>query len=149
MRGSRTPRRNKYGSNRHVATVGGQECHFDSMAEHHYADWLERQRLQRRIHRWEHHPRRVEVWDALTDTRLCYLNPDFLVVTAQGDPEYHEVKGMATGLWRMKRRLLETLTAHAYVVIDAGRGVCASGMGEPALFDERPRRTKKRRKRGS
>ena len=93
--------------------------------------------------------RSVEVWDALTDTRLCYLNPDFLVVTAQGDPEYHEVKGMATGLWRMKRRLLETLTAHTYVVIDAGRGVCKTGMGEPELFDERPRRTKKRRKRGS
>ena len=145
MRGSRTPRRNKYGSNRHVARVGQQECHFDSMAEHRYAEWLERQRKAGLIHRWEHHPRRVEVWDSLTDTMLCFLKPDFRILTNSGDVEYHEVKGMATGLWRVKRKLLETLTAHTYIVIDAGRGVCATGIGEPALFDERPR--KKRRKR--
>ena len=145
MRGSRTPRRNKYGSNSHVARVGQQECHFDSMAEHRYAEWLERQRKAGLIHRWKHHPRRVEVWDSLTDTMLCFLKPDFRILTNAGDVEYHEVKGMATSSWRLKRKLLETLTAHTYIVIDAGRGVCATGIGEPALFDERPR--KKRRKR--
>ena len=39
-----------------------------------------------------------------------------------------------------------TIERRLRLLYDAGRGVCASGMGEPALFDERPRRTKKRRK---
>ena len=118
-------------------------CRFDSMAEHRYADWLERERKARRIVRWQHHPEALEVVDALSQERLCRMEVDFLVVRADGF-EWHEVKGMATAAWRLKRRMLEVLTAHVYVVIDAGRGVCATGAGSPALFDERPRR--KRRK---
>lgn len=137
-------KRNKYGAKRHVATVGMQECRFDSMAEHRYAEWLERERKSGNILSWEHHPKRLDVHDPVTDVRLCWLNPDFLVETRHGNIEYHEVKGMATSLWRMKRRLLETFTPYAYVVVDAGRGWCATGSGVPLPFDERP--TRRRRK---
>ena len=135
-------RANKHNARRHYAIVGDQMCRFDSMAEHRYADWLERERKARRIVRWQHHPEALEVVDALSQERLCRMEVDFLVVRADGF-EWHEVKGMATAAWRLKRRMLEVLTAHVYVVIDAGRGVCATGEGEPALFDERPRRRRR------
>lgn len=136
-------RRGKHNANKHTAVVGGQECRFDSMAEHRYAEWLERHRRARRIQSWVHHPAPLVVTDALTDRELCRLNVDFAVTWRNGDVEWHEVKGMATAAWRLKRKVLEVLTPHVYVVIDAGRGVCATGEGEPALFDERPRRKRR------
>lgn len=131
-------------ANRHEAVVGGQRCRFDSMAEHRYAEWLEKRREAKRVSRWVHHPPALVIADALSGERLFKMAVDFWVKRANGEVEWHEVKGMATPAWRLKRRLLEVLTAHTYVVIDAGRGVCATGKGEPALFDERPKR--KRRK---
>lgn len=138
-------RANKHNANKHVATVGGQECRFDSMAEHRYAEHLERERKAKRIQSWQHHPKALEVVDALSQITLFTMAVDFLVTDKRGSVEWHEVKGMATPVWRLKRKVMEALTAHEYVVVDAGRGVCATGEGEPALFDDRPRR--KRRKR--
>jgi hypothetical protein len=137
-------RPNKHNANRHEAVVGGQRCKFDSMAEHRYAEWLEKRRKAKFIGKWEHHPKAIKVWDEVSGDELVRLNVDFRVETPTG-VEWHEVKGMATAVWRLKRRILETLTLHIYVVIDAGRGVCATGKGEPAMFDERPRRKRKAR----
>lgn len=137
-------RANKFNARRHAATVGGQACNFDSAAERYYAEWLERERKAKRILSWEHHPEALWITDALTQAKLFRMAVDFWVKRHNGDVEWHEVKGMATPVWRLKRKLLEALTAHVYVVIDAGRGVCASGTGSPCLFDERPKR--KRRK---
>lgn len=136
-------RANKHNANKHEAVVGGQSCHFDSLAEHRYAEWLERERKSKRVLSWEHHPEALWITDALTQAKLFRMAVDFWVKRHTGDVEWHEVKGMATPVWRLKRKLLEALTAHVYVVIDAGRGVCATGKGEPAPFDERPRRKRR------
>jgi len=139
-------RRNKHNAQKVEKVVGGQACRFDSLAEWRYAEWLERERKARRVRSWKHHPKALVVADALTQSDLCRMAVDFLVVRPDGLLEWHEVKGMATAVWRLKRKLLEVLTAHQYVVIDAGRGVCRTGEGEPALFDERPKRKRKVRK---
>jgi hypothetical protein len=131
------PRKNKHNANRHEAVVGGAVCRFDSMAEHRYAEWL-----QRTGHRWWHHPEPVSV--LVRQRPVFTMAIDFRVETAPGISEWHEVKGMATAAWRLKRKVLEAAMPRIrYVVIDAGRGVCATGEGLPVLFDDRPR--KKRR----
>lgn len=143
-------RANKHNARRHTATVGGQLCHFDSLAEHRYADWLERERKAGRVGSWEFHPDPIIV-DGNGDRELVRLEVDFAVVIRSNKGvhvEWHEVKGMATAAWRIKRKVLQAQWPwFPYIVIDAGRGVCATGVGEPALFDERPRRKAKRRKR--
>ena len=142
-------RKTKHNANRHEAVVGGQRCKFDSMAEHRYAEWLERERRAKRIKSWEHHPRGLVMGDVLTDVRLFTMNVDFMVKLVGGGVEWHEVKGMATAVWRLKRRIVEAMTLHDYRVIDAGRGVCATGTGEPALFDDRPRKSRRKSPRKS
>lgn len=136
-------RLNKHNARRHTATVGGQLCHFDSMAERRYAEYLERKGVN-----WQHHPKPM-ILLGCNGGEVGRIAPDFLVVAGKGQThwhEFHEVKGMATAVWRLKRRLFEDQHgAGVYVVIDAGRGVCATGTGAPALFDERPRRKRKAR----
>ena len=123
---------------RHEAVVGGTLCKFDSMAEHRYADWLVREGRW-----WEHHPEPIVV--VVRAQPVFRMEVDFRVQRAPGIFDYVEVKGMATAAWRVKRKVLEAAMPRIkYVVVDAGRGVCATGKGQPALFDERPRR--KRRK---
>ena len=137
-------RASKHNARRHTATVGGQECHFDSMAEHRYAEHLERERKAGRIASWQHHPKPGVI--VMVGERPAYeMEVDFVVCRRGGIRlEWHEVKGMATAAWRIKRKVMYLAMPHiAYVVIDAGRGVCATGEGEPALFDERPRRRRR------
>ena len=143
----------KHNAKRHEAVVGGQACKFDSMAEHRYAEYLERERKAKRIKSWEHHPDSVAIRPRDfegNDKVLCRVNPDFLVSykcppSVAASFEYHEVKGLATAAWRLKRKAMELYTPYVYIVIDAGRGVCATGKGDPALFDERPRKKRKRK----
>lgn len=139
-------RRNKHNAHKVERVMRGCVCHFDSLAEWRYAEWLDRQQHAGALMRWEHHPEALEV--VVARKVVFTMRVDFLVWRAPGlRPEYHEVKGMATPEWRLKRKVLEAAMPHVrYVVVDAGRGVCKSGEGEPELFDNRPRR--KRRKRG-
>lgn len=129
----------KYGAKKVRATVGGQDCRFDSQAEWKYALWLEGERKARRIVSWEHHPEPVELTAGVHEAHVCTIAPDFLVVT-RDDRAYHEVKGFATAAWRFKRRLFEATRPEGYVVIDAQQ------VDPPRLFDDRPRRKKRRRK---
>lgn len=118
------------------AMVGDQACRFDSKAEYRYALWLEGEKKAGRIDQWVHHPGR----DALLGVAgepVAWIEPDF-EVWVPGEPygQYHEVKGMATAVWRLKRALFEQQEPGIpYVVIDAGWP--DEKNGGPRLFDDR------------
>ena len=128
-------RRNKMGAVKVGAMVGDQACRFDSKAEYRYALWLEGEKQAGRVDQWVHHPGR----DALLGVAgepVAWIEPDFSVMRAGGLHEYHEIKGMATAAWRIKRALLEQQEPDIrYVVIDAGWP--DEKNGGPRLFDDR------------
>lgn len=136
-------RRGKFNAKK-VEALG---CTFDSQAEHRYALWLEAN-AKREGFMWSHHTASIPL--TVRGKLITTMRPDFTVTRLRGNglgPEYHEVKGVATAKWRQDRKLLHALYPRLrYVVIDAGRGVCKDGKGEPALFDERPRRKRRRKK---
>lgn len=145
-------RRNKMGAVKVGAMVGDQACRFDSKAEYRYALWLEGEKKAGRVDAWVHHPGGV----MLLGYRLGFhsggtfevglIEPDFMVWRgAASKPEYHEVKGMASPLWRWKRRMFEgQCPLIPYVVIDAGWP--DEKNGGPRLFDDR-RKNKAAKKR--
>ena len=141
------PRRNKHNARKVTRVHNGVECRFDSQAEAAYAAWLSFQQEIGNIRWWEHHPRGFPL-HSFTGKRkkvkVATINPDFRVELARGIVEYHEVKGMATALWRLKRRMFEAEYPHVrYIVVDAGKpGDVVRGIA-PELFDNR-----KRKKRG-
>ena len=138
-------RKSKHNAVKLRAYVGTQDCKFDSKAEYRYALWLEREREEGRIVSWRHHPERITLVGA-AGLPVTTMEPDFSVVWPNGDVEYHEVKGMATAAWRIKRALFEQQSDDAYVVIDAGHpGDVASG-ALPRLFDDRRRLKRERKK---
>ena len=129
-------RRTKMGSVRVRAYIGTQDCKFDSKAEYRYALWLEREREAERVDQWVHHPGRVTLLGP-RGKPVATMEPDFVVWYPDGSVQYHEVKGMPTAAWRIKRALFEQQSSDAYVVIDAGHpGDVASGT-PPRLFDDR------------
>ena len=133
-------RRSKHNARKCVEYVGTQECHFDSQAEYKYALWLESERKAGRILEWLHHPDRITLF-GLRGKPVCEVAPDFSVWPVKGIHEYHEVKGMATAAWRLKRALLEQQYPQVrYVVIDAGH------VNPPLLFDDRRKRKAERKK---
>lgn len=127
-------RRTKHNARKCVEYVGTQECHFDSQAEYKYALWLEKERKAGRVDQWVHHPGRVTLY-GLQARPVGTMEPDFSVWNPAGVHQYHEVKGMATAAWRLKRALLEQQHPQtAYVVVDAGQ------VDPPRLFDDRRKR---------
>ena len=133
-------RRNKMGARKVTQYIGTQECHFDSLAERNYALWLEQERLAGRVDQWVHHPGRVRLF-GLQGRLVASMEPDFSVWRADDAHEYHEVKGMATSGWRVKRALFEQQCPEIpYVVIDA------SHVNPPLLFDDRRKRKAARKK---
>jgi len=50
---------------------------------------------------------KIEIW--VKDEHICNHIVDFLVLKAGGISEYHEVKGMETEVWKIKRRLVQAL----------------------------------------
>ena len=130
------PRRNKHNARKVTRVHNGVECRFDSQAEYRYALWLEREREAERVDQWVHHPGRVTLLGP-RGKPVATMEPDFVVWYPDGSVQYHEVKGMPTAAWRIKRALFEQQSSDAYVVIDAGHpGDVASGT-PPRLFDER------------
>lgn len=134
----RKPRASKMGAVKVRAYVGTQDCKFDSKAEYRYALWLEAEREAGRVDQWVHHPGKVTL-HGVAGKPVVDMEPDFAVWTPDGTKEYHEVKGMPTAAWRIKRALFEQEYADRYVVIDASHpGDVVSGM-LPRLFDDRRR----------
>ena len=131
-------RRSKHNAVKLRAYIGTQDCKFDSKAEYRYALWLENERQEGRIVSWRHHPCVFTLVGAQFG-KVATMEPDFSVVWPNGNVEYHEVKGMPTAAWRIKRALFEQQSDDAYVVIDAGHpGDVITGT-PPRLFDERSR----------
>ena len=128
-------RRSKHNAVKLRAYVGTQDCFFDSKAEYRYALWLESEREAGRVDQWVHHPEGVDLIGAQFGV-VGHMEPDFSVWRPDGTHEYHEVKGMATAAWRLKRALLEQQRPETpYVVIDAGWP--DEKNGGPRLFDDR------------
>ena len=127
-------RRSKHNARKVTQYIGTQECHFDSLAERNYALWLEKELEAGRVDQWVHHPGRVTLY-GLQARPVGTMEPDFSVWDKDGTHAYHEVKGMATAAWRLKRALFEQQSPQIpYVVIDAGQ------VDPPALFDDRRKR---------
>lgn len=146
------PRRTKMGAVKVRAYVGTQDCKFDSKAEYRYALWLEAEREAGRVDQWVHHPGRVEL-HGKSGGVVATMEPDFAVWDVVADcytakKQYHEVKGMPTAAWRIKRALFEQeYPGTPYVVIDASHpGDVASG-ALPRLFDDRARYRRERKAR--
>ncbi len=135
-------RRNKMGAVKVGAMVGDQACRFDSKAEYRYALWLEGEKKAGRISDWMHHPGRVTIY-GLEAKPVGVMEPDFSVWFGESH-EYHEVKGMATAAWRIKRALYEQQDDWPYVVIDAGWP--DEKNDGPRLFDDRRRNKSAARK---
>lgn len=138
-------RRSKHNARKVTQYIGTQECHFDSLAERDYALWLEKERVAGRVDRWVHHPGRVTLHGAKGKS-VGTMEPDFSVWYPKMPMwvlhEFHEVKGMPTATWRIKRALFEQEHGNKfpYVVIDAGQ------VDPPALFDDRRKRKAARKK---
>ena len=133
-------RGNKMGARKVTQYIGTQECRFDSLAERNYALWLEQERLAGRVDQWVHHPGSV---DLVGDNHVVVgtMQPDFAVWVPDGSRQYHEVKGMATAAWRLKRKLFEAMhSGNEYVVVDA------SHVNPPLLFDDRRKRKAARKR---
>ena len=141
-------RSNKMGAVKVGAMVGDQACRFDSKAEYRYALWLEGEKQAGRIHSWVHHSGRMRL-NGSDGKAVCWIEPDFRVTRSAGSiPEYHEVKGMATAAWRIKRELFKQDFAAKYVVIDAGWP--DEKNGGPRLFDDRRKnKALRKKKRGA
>ena len=78
---------------------------------------------------------------------IATMHPDFTITPIRNGMavEFHEVKGLATAKWRVERKLLAAQYPRLkYIVIDAGQPGGPNTGTEPRLFDDRPRR--KRRK---
>ena len=137
-------RKNKMGAVKVGAMVGDQACRFDSKAEYRYALWLEGEKKAGRVLHWLHHPGRIQI-RGFSGKVVCRMEPDFQVWRPSGKIEIHEVKGMATAGWRLKRLFYEDeFGAASYVVIDAGWP--DEKNGGPRLFDDR-RKNKAAKKR--
>lgn len=141
-------RRSKMGAAKVGAMVGDQACRFDSKAEYRYALWLEGEKKAGRVATWRHHPGRVTLL-GVQRKPVAWMEPDFSVWTSADDHEFHEVKGMATAAWRIKRALFEQQHPDtAYVVIDAGWP--DEKNGGPRLFDDRRKnKALRKKKRGA
>lgn len=95
---------------------------YDSKAEATYAAVLDRMVEDGEVSHWD----RQQRWPLrVNDKKVCVMIPDF-VVWYHGEKgeeprmELHEVKGFATPVWRLKRKLFEALYPDiTYLVIPA------------------------------
>lgn len=71
--------------------VGGQRCFFRSQWEANYAVYLQHLLETGKIRAWEHEPHTF--WFERIRRGVRSYKPDFKVTTADGDIEWHEVKG--------------------------------------------------------
>jgi len=98
--------------------IGGTRKFYRSRWEANYARFLEFQRLQGWIAKWEHEAKTF--WfDGIRRGCVAYL-PDFKVTLPDGGVEYHEVKGWMDGKSRTKlKRMAKFHPAVRVRVFDA------------------------------
>lgn len=79
---------------------------YDSKLEADYAQQLDWLIMAGQLKSWE---RQFKIEIRVNGEHICFYFIDFKVIYPDGRVEYHEVKGMATDLWRLKWRLVKAL----------------------------------------
>lgn len=102
------------------AEIGGKKIFFRSSWEENYARYLEWLKGVGEIQDWEHEP--DTFWfDGIKRGVRSYL-PDFKVITARGETEYHEVKGWMDSKSKTKiKRMAKYHPSVKMVIIDSNR----------------------------
>lgn len=96
---------NKYHARRTTGPApGGGVRLYDSAAEARYAGLLALRLRAGEIDRWE---AQVSVPLQIDGQLICTYICDFAVTLRDGTKQLHEVKGLETPVWRLKRKLLE------------------------------------------
>lgn len=93
---------NKYNSRR--STYNGYN--YDSGLEAKYAETLDWMIKAKEIKKWE---RQHKISLDINGVHIANYFIDFKVFLMDGTVEYHEVKGMATDLWRLKWRMTQAI----------------------------------------
>jgi hypothetical protein len=90
---------------------------YDSKSEAAYAKHLDLLLAARQIKKWERQVRWVLM---VNGTKVTTIIPDFRVTAKDGSVKIVEVKGFATPVWRLKRKLFAALYPDVdYVVVPA------------------------------
>lgn len=102
------------------AEIGGKKIFFRSSWEENYAHYLQWLKGLGEIQDWDHEP--DTFWfDAIKRGVRSYL-PDFKVITAKGETEYHEVKGWMDSKSKTKiKRMAKYHPLVKMVIIDSNR----------------------------
>lgn len=109
----RKGRRSKYGAIRTV--YRGVE--YASRSEACYARHLDMLVKAGEVDEWR---AQVRVPLVVKGVMVATIVPDFFVSFADGSSEYHEVKGVETAIWRLKRKLFTALFPNeVYKVVKA------------------------------
>ena len=86
-------------------TIGGVKKYYRSRWEANYARYLDEQKKDGYIQKWEHEPETFWFLEIKRGTR-SYL-PDFRVTNNDGTIEYHEVKGWLTPKCKTKLKRMK------------------------------------------
>ena len=104
-------------SNRGAIRTAYEGVIYASKSEANYARHLDVLIGLKRIKSWEG---QVRVSLVVEGVKICTMVPDFLVQHRDGSQEYIEVKGFATPVYKLKRKLFEALFPNAiYTVVPA------------------------------
>ncbi len=99
------PTKNKYGAiKREYRGVV-----YHSTKEANYAAELDLRVLAKDIASWE---RQIPIDIAVNGKHVCNVVVDFLITHNDGSKEYVEVKGFATPIFKLKKKLLEVTFLH-------------------------------------
>lgn len=94
-----TTGRNKYGAKKTMY----RNCLYHSKKEAEFAMELDSELLKKKIAGWH---RQVDLNIKVNGIHVCKAVVDFLVIHLDGSKEYVEVKGYATDVWKLKRKLV-------------------------------------------
>ena len=81
-------------------------CLYHSKKEAEYAMELDSELLKMKIAGWH---RQVDLDIIVKGVHVCKAIVDFLVIHTDGSREYVEVKGFATDVWKLKRKLIAAI----------------------------------------
>ena len=90
------------------------EHKHDSRAEAGYCDQL---RLLKKAKEIKSYETQVSFPMTVNGKTICTHRVDFVVTLPNGKKEAHEVKGFATDVWNLKRKLFEAIYEMPYIVI--------------------------------
>ena len=90
---------NKYGATKTMY----RGCRYHSKKEAEFAMELDSELFKKKIAAWH---AQVDLDLVVNGTYVCKAVVDFLVIHLDGTKEYVEVKGYATDVWKLKRKLI-------------------------------------------